>query len=110
MPTAAWEEARCMHGNPPWVCFELYCRHPELVNGQQAWNRNDVQELEKRNRDSCTHDGVPNRLTPEEFELAIARAPSLGPVKLLPFDRCPACQGLVPVRDESNQPNRSQMS
>lgn len=99
-----------MHGNVPAVCFVVYCRHPELVSGSQPWNRNDLQELQKQNRDACRHEGVAARLTPEEFELAIARAPSMGPLKLMPFERCPDCQGMVPVQDESNQPERSSMS
>lgn len=99
-----------MHGNVPWVCFELHCRHPELISGSVAWNRNDLQELQKQNRDGCRHEGVSARLSPEEFELALTRAPSLGPLKLMPFERCAGCQGMVPVRDESNTPERSTLS
>jgi hypothetical protein len=111
MPTAEWEESRCMHGNLPAICFVVYCRRPEIISGHQACQRNDLQELQKQNRDGCHHDRVADRLTPEEFELALGSAPSMGPLKLMPFERCPECQGMVPVRDESKPPlERSKLS
>lgn len=91
---AAWENARCMHGNVIGVCFAFSCAHPIDPEATGDKNRrSDLAELLIANRDGCDHPRVPNVLSRE----AEATSSVLFIAGRLGLEYCPDCRREVGV-------------
>lgn len=103
---AEWENARCMHGNRPEICFVATCFWHQRTGGVDFGHRmttSDLVELQEMNRQACRHPNVARALSPEEEEAEMGAGIMMG--RFAPV-LCIDCSRIVPTRPAPTRPPR----